>query len=140
MSEENINVTKVADTPKIDLSTKKIFVVYDTKTKSLMNAYDNPNKANTYIRKLVKNDLKMIIDDLKLQINITDDEDNNEDENVETNGDRLSSLKNLMYHYDSFESNKNLTFMYGNKMVNRYLIYTLPLNTDINETSYTRIF
>jgi hypothetical protein len=129
----NAEPIETKNTPKIDIATKRVFVLYDSKTKSLMSAFDNPVKATNFIRKLVKKDLKTIIDDLRLQIVISEDDD--EDDN-KLNLERISALKTLLMQYNTFDLSKNTTFIYDGKMINRYFVWSIRLNEEIDETEY----
>lgn len=131
------NENEFKNSPKIDLSQKRIQVVFDSKTKSIISAFDNMNKANLFVRKLVKIDLKMIIDDLKLKINLTDSDDDEEKDNTEINRERLQALQTLIFQYDNFEQSKNASFIYGNRTIVRYFIYNIPYNNEVSEPSYT---
>jgi len=125
------------NTPKTDISTKRVYVLYDSKTKSLMNAFDNPFKANNFIKKLVKEDLKNLIDNLRLSINISEEDD---EEDFKLNTERISTLKTLVQQYKVYDLSRNQSYIYNGKVINRYMIWNLVLNEEIDESQYYNLF
>lgn len=128
---------EIKETPKIDLSTKKAFFVFDDYTKSIIGSFASPTKANIYIQKLVKRDIKMLIKDLRLKIMLSDKED---DEDIKLNKERVAIIKNLLYTYKTMEQSKETMINYGNTRILRYLVMSSNQLDEPDEENYQIIY
>ena len=108
------------NTPKIDMSVKKTFLVFDDKTKSILTAFDNIYKANIFIQKLVKKDILVLITYLKSSIVLSDKDDDLED--FKMNAERMGLIKGLLYQYENIDKTKNIMIDYGEKKIMRYFV------------------
>lgn len=121
------------DSEKIDMSVKKTFLVFDDYTKAILCAFQSPHKATAFILKLVKNDIKMIMKDIRLKITISDKDD---EEDFKMNRDRLSILKNLVYQYKTIEQSKMNFINFGEHKILRYLVLTVQYKEPEDEGDY----
>jgi hypothetical protein len=108
------------NTPKIDMSVKKTFLVFDDKTKSILTGFDNIYKANNFIQKLVKKDIFILITYLKSSIVLSDKDDDLED--FKLNAERMGIIKSLLYQYENIDKTKNIMINYGEKTIMRYFV------------------
>ena len=108
------------NTPKIDMSVKKTFLVFDDKTKSILTAFDNIHKANLFIQKLVKKDILILITYLKSSIVLSDKDDDLED--FKMNAERMGLIKSLLYQHENIDKTKNIMIDYGEKKIMRYFV------------------
>jgi len=109
------------NTPKIDMSDKKTFLVFDDKTKSILTAFDNMHKANLFVQRLVKKDILLLINHIKASILLSDKDDDLED--FKMNTERMGFLKSLLYQYETIDKTKNIMIHYGEKTVVRYFVF-----------------
>lgn len=116
------------NTPKIDMSVKKTFLVFDDKTKSILTAFENIHKANLFIQKLVKKDILVLINHLKSSIVLSDKDDDLEDFNL--NSDRMGFIKSLLYQYENIDKTKNIIITYGEKSIMRYFVISVSYIDD----------
>jgi len=125
------------ETPKIDLSTKKAFFVFDDYCKSIIGSFVSPAKANIYIQKLVKRDIKMLIKNLRLMIMLSDKDD---EEDVKLNKERITTIKNLLYTLKTMEQSKDTMINYGEKRILRYLVMSSNQLDEPDEENYQIIY
>jgi hypothetical protein len=109
------------NTPKIDMSDKKTFLVFDDKTKSILTAFDNMHKANLFVQRLVKKDILLLINHIKASILLSDKDDDLED--FKMNTERMGFLKSLLYQYETIDKTKNIMIHYVEKTVVRYFVF-----------------
>ena len=128
---------EIKDSQKIDLSTKKAFFVFDDYTKSIIGSFVSPAKANIYIQKLVKRDIKMLIKDLRLKIMLSDKDD---EEDVKLNKARVATIKNLLYTYKTMEQSKDTMINYGETRILRYLVMSSNQLDEPDEENYQIIY
>ena len=128
---------EIKDSQKIDLSTKKAFFVFDDYTKSIIGSFVSPAKANIYIQKLVKRDIKMLIKDLRLSIMLSDKDD---EEDVKLNKERIATIKNLLYTLKTMEQSKETMINYGGKRILRFLLMSSNQLDEPDEENYQIIY
>ena len=128
---------EIKETPKIDLSTKKAFFVFDDYTKSIIGTFVSPAKANIYIQKLVKRDIKMLIKDLRLKI-LLSDKDNDED--IKLNKERVATIKQLLYTFKTMEQSKETMIYYNNTRILRYILMSSTQLEEPDEENYQIIY
>jgi hypothetical protein len=119
------------NTPKIDMSVKKTFLVFDDKTKSILTAFNNIHTANNFIQRLLKKDILILIDYLKSSIVLSDKHDDLED--FKLNAERMGCIKSLLYQYENIDKTKNTIITYGEKTILRYFVIGVSHIEDENK-------
>jgi len=103
---------------KIDLSSKYKFLVLDTLTDSVVGLFKSNRKAQDVIIKLVKIDLKNIIEINRMKIL--------QGESIEENRIYLQIIKQSLYQISTITQSNNTMINLGDKNLCRYKVVMIP--------------
>ena len=133
--DENQNIVREIpalkpDTPKIPLPQfEHKYLVIDTYTDNTVGLYKSNKKAVEVIKKLVKDDLHMLMLDERMKIL--------RNESVEENRVSLQNIKQWIYHINTIDQSHNTMYMIDGKVMNRYRIHVVKEgDEDVDESNF----
>jgi hypothetical protein len=121
------------DTPKIPLpQTTYKFLLVDTLTDSTIGIYKSNQLANNVVKKLIKDDLQIIINNERLKIILG--------ESVDDNRNSLANIKHCLYQFNTIDQSSNTMLSFDGKNINRYKIMCVMEGVDdVDETNFYNI-
>jgi hypothetical protein len=96
---------------------QNLFIVFDTKTKSLLSIFDDEKQQTKYLRKLILNDIQVEKSNLEMKILETNDKE------------EAQKMEMMIVQLEQQESLKDLRcYSKDDKVIHRYYTYMKPMN------------
>jgi hypothetical protein len=98
---------------------KIVYIIWDTKTKSLLSIFDDEKKQLEYLKNLVLNDIQVEKTNLKMKILETNDRDE---------AQKLEMILEQLKQQENLKDLKRYSYIKDDKVIQRYFIYMKPMN------------